>query len=137
MAITFVPQVLPFESDFNTTACFNTGCGVTLVNKAWFLRQFLQQKIKEMSTPLKIRGIRSSKYKSAQFEEVFLFLLGENMENRQVYTLFKYKLHLIEGLQVNILVGDNIFTLKGFILNFRISHVIVRSCEVIISIKTK
>lgn len=91
-----------------------------------------------MSTPLKVRGIGSSKYKSAQFAEVSLFLLDENVEGRQVYALFKYKLHLIEGLQANILVGNNnILGPKSFILNLRISHAIVGSCGVIIPIKAR
>lgn len=52
-----------------------------LVNKAWLLRQLPQQKIKEMSTPLKVREIRTLKYKSTQFIEISLFLPSENVKS--------------------------------------------------------
>ena len=64
-AVTLVPQVLPLESNPGTITCLDTGCGVTLVDKDWLLRQLLDQKIKEMSTPLKVRGIGASKHESA------------------------------------------------------------------------
>lgn len=79
-AVIFVSQVLSLESDPSATACLDTGCGVTLVDKAWLLRQLPHQKIREMSAPLKVRGIRTSKHESAQFAEVLLFLPGKNLE---------------------------------------------------------
>lgn len=50
-----------------------------------------------MSTFLKIKGIETLKYKSAQFAKVLLFLPGENLKSQQVYILFKCKLHLVKG----------------------------------------
>lgn len=51
---------------------------MTFVNKNWLLYQLSDQKIKKMPTSLKIRGIKTLKYKFAQFAEVFLFLSGES-----------------------------------------------------------
>lgn len=74
--------MFPLESDPSATACLDTGCGITLVNKTWLLHKFSHQKIREMSTPLKVREIKTSKYESAQFAEVFLFLPGENLKSQ-------------------------------------------------------
>lgn len=90
-----------------------------------------------MSTPLKIRGIRSSKHKSAQFAEVTLFLLGENVEGQHIYALFKCELYLVKDLRANILVENNILAPEGFILNFKRDHAIVESCRVTIAIKAR
>ena len=136
-AVTFVPQVLPLESDPSATACFDTGCSITLVNKAWLLRQLSHQKIKEMSSPLKVRGIETSKHESAQFAEVSLFLPGENLEGQQVYASFKCELHQVDGLRANILIGNNILAPEGFILNFKMGHAVVRSYRVTIPIKAR
>ena len=84
--MTLVSQVLPLESDPSTTACLDTSCSVTLVDKNWLLRQLSDQKIKEMSTPLKVRGIEASKHESAQFAELSLFLPGEDDKRQKVYT---------------------------------------------------
>lgn len=133
--MTLVPQVLPLKSDPSATACLDTGCGVIFVDKNWLLRQIPNQKIKEMSIPLKIRGIGASKHKSAQFAELSLFLLGENDKEQKVYASFKYELHLVEGLRAKMLIGNNILALENLVLNIGLGHSIVGSCGVKITIK--
>lgn len=135
--MTLVPQVLPLESDTGVTACLDTGCGVTLVDKDWLLRQLPDQKIKEMSTPLKVRGIGASKHESAQFAELSLFLPGENNKGQKVYASFKCELHLVEGLRANMLIGNNILAPENFVLNIRLGHAVVGSCGVKIIINAR
>lgn len=135
--VTFISQVLLLKSDLSATACLDTRCDITFVDKAWFLRQLFGQKIKEMSISLKVKGIKTLKYKSAQFPKVFLFLSGTNVRGQQVYTSFKYKLHLAERLRANILVRNDILASEGFILNLKISHALVKSCGVTIPIKVR
>lgn len=129
--------MLPLETDSSATACLNTGCGITFVDKDWLLRQLPNQKIKGMSIPLKIRGIGTSKHKSAQFVEVSLFLPGESNKGQKVYISVRCKLHLVEGLRANILIGNNILALKSFVLNIGLGHVLIESCRVKITIKAR
>ena len=136
-AVTLLPQVLPLESDPSATACLDTGCGVTLVDKDWLLRQLPYQKIKEMSTPLKVRGIGASKHKSAQFAELSLFLPGEDNEGQKVYASIRCELHLVEGLRANILIGNDIFAPESFVLNVGLGHALVGSCGVKIAIRAR
>ena len=136
-AVTLLPQVLPLESDPSATACLNTGCGVTLVNKDWLLRQLPNQKIKEMSTPLKVRGIGTLKHESAQFAELSLFLLGEDNEEQKVYASIRCKLYLVEGLRANILVDNDILAPESFVLNVGLGHALVGSCGVKIAIRAR
>ena len=136
-AVTLVPWVLSLEADPSSTACLDTGCGVTLVDKDWLLRQLPDQKIKEMSTPLKVRGIGTSKHESAQFAEVSLFLPGESNEGQRVYASIRCELHLVEGLRANILIGNNILAPESFVLNIGLGHALIGSCGVKITIKAK
>ena len=39
-AVTLAPEYLPQGFDPNSTACFDTGCGVTFVDKYWLLKRF-------------------------------------------------------------------------------------------------
>lgn len=90
-----------------------------------------------MSIPLKVRGIETSKHKSTQFAEVFLFLLGESDEGQKVYTSIKCKLHLVEGLRANILIGNNILAPESFVLNVALGYTLVGSCRVKITIRAR
>ena len=136
-AVTLVPRVLPLKTNPSATACLDTGCGVTLVDKDWLLRQLPHQKIKEMSIPLKIRGIGTSKHESAQFAEVALFLPGESNKGQRVYASIRCELHLVEGLRANILIGNNILAPESFVLNVGLGHALVGSCGVKIAIRAK
>lgn len=110
---------------------------MTLVDKDWLLRQLPHQKIKEISTPLKVRGIRTSKHESAQFAEVSLFFLGESDEGQRVYAFIRCELHLVEGLRANILIGNDILAPESFVLNVALDHALVESCRVKITIRAR
>ena len=90
-----------------------------------------------MSTPLKVRGIRASKHKFAQFAELSLFLPGENNKGHKVYASIRCELHLVEGLKANILIGNNILAPENLVLNVRLGHALMGSCGVKITIKAK
>ena len=135
--VTFVLQVLPLESDPSATACLDTGCVMTLVDKDWLLRQLPGQKIKEMSTPLRVKGIEASRHESNHFAELSLFFPKENGEREMVYAFIKCELHLVKGLRANILIGNDILAPEGFVINIELGHVVVRSCGVKITIRIR
>lgn len=137
IAVTLVPWVLSLETDPSATICLNTGCGVTFVNKNWLLRQLPYLKIKEISTPLKIREIRTSKHKSAQFAEVSFFFPGKSDKGQKVYASIRCELHLVKRLRANILIGNNILAAESFVLNVALSHALVESCGVKITIRAR
>lgn len=97
-SITLVPHFYPPDLDPVATASFNTGCRVTLIDKAWLLTHLPHQKISTISTPLNVRGIGTSKHKSAQFAALSLYFLGEDETGQRMYALIKCELHLIDSL---------------------------------------
>lgn len=81
VAVTLIFQVFFLKSDSSTTTCLDREYNITFIHRAWLLHQLFKQKIKEMSSPLKVKEIKILKHKFAQFAEVFLFLLDTNVEN--------------------------------------------------------
>lgn len=49
---------------------------------------------------------------------MILFILGFNYDATKVFACIKYKLHLVESLKANILIGNKIFCTKRFSVNF-------------------
>lgn len=72
-AITLNPHYLPRDPGLESTACFDMGCKVTLVDKSWLSRQLPGQKISTMSTPLKVRGIGAPRHESEEFAALSLY----------------------------------------------------------------
>lgn len=66
-----------------------------------------------------------------------LYIVGFSCDGTEVYMCIKYKLHLIEGLKANILIGNNIFYIDGFLINFVSTFIYIQSCgvDIIINIK--
>ena len=136
-SVTLVPQLIPPDSDPAATACPDTDCGVTLVDKAWLLSHLPHQKISTMSTLTNIRGIGTSKHESAQFAALSLYFPGEDQAGQQVYASIRCELHLVDGLRANILVGNNILSPEGFAININKNRALIRSCGVTIPINAK
>lgn len=90
-----------------------------------------------MSTSLKVRGIDSSKHKSAEFAILSLYLPGRNNAGELVYTLFKCEIYLVDGLQANLLIGNDILSPEHLIINIGKKTALLRSCGVTIEVNTK
>ncbi len=136
-SITLVPHLLPPTLDPAATACLDTGCGVTLIDKVWLLSYLSYQKISTMSTHLNVRGIGTSKHESAQFAALSLYFPGEDQAGQRVYASIKCELHLVDSLRANILVGNDILSPEGFVININKNHALIGSCGVTIPINTK
>lgn len=67
---------------------------------------------------LKIRGISTFKYKSKKFFLITFYIPGLNQEVSDIYVCIKCKLHLVDGLKANMLIGNNVFYIEGFSIDF-------------------
>lgn len=135
--ITLTLEHLPSDSNPNSIACLNTGCGVTLVDKAWLSKCFPIQKTNIMSMPLRVRGIGFSKYKSREYRGLSLYFPGKDDADLQVYISLTYKIHLVKGLRVNLLIGNDIMSLENFIIDVRKKSVFIGSCGMTVPINAK
>lgn len=71
-----------------------------------------------MPVPFKIRGISTSKHKSENFALTTVYISCFDKNGHEVYTSITCKLHLVDGLKANMLVGNDVLCIKGFAINF-------------------
>ena len=116
-SITFDPAILPAISNPDTLVCLDTGCGVSLVDKAWLAKKHSSQKINTMPVPLKVRGIGASRHESGKFALTALYMPGLDREGSEVYACVQCKLHLVNSLKANMLIGNNVLCTGGFTIN--------------------
>ncbi len=135
--ITLTPEHPPPDSDPDSTAYLDTGCGVTLVDKAWISKRLPMQKVNTMSTPLKVRGIGASKYESGEFAALSLYFPEKNNAGQQVYASLTCEIHLVEGLRANILIGNDIMSPESFVIDVKKKSVLIGSCGVTVPIDAR
>ena len=136
-SITFDPAILPAISDPDTLVCLDTGCGVRLVDKAWLVKKHLSQKISTMPVPLKVRGIGASRHESGEFAFTALYMPGLNQEGSEVYAYVQCKLHLVDGLKANMLIGNDVLYTESFTINLASASAHILSCGVTIVINAR
>lgn len=115
----------------------DTGCGVTFVVKDWLLKHLPDQKINTISTFLKVREIKASKYEFVEFAALSLYFLDRDNAEQLVYVLFKCEIYLGNRFQVNLLIENNILSSKGFVINIKKKKVLIETCGVTIAINAK
>ena len=136
-ALTLAPEHLSQGSDPDTTACLDTGCGVTLVDKHWLLKRLPNQKINTMSSPLKVRGMGASKHESSEFAALSLYFSGKNNVGDLVYAALQCEIHLVEGLYANLLIGNDIRSPEAMVIDLGKKTALIDACKVTINVNTK
>ena len=128
---------ISLHTDVMSLYYLDTGCGVTLVNRAWFLEKAPTEKILKMATLLKVRGIRFSKYESDEFISISLYFPDFDSTNRPAYTNIHRKLHIVERLKANLLVGNNILATERVIINLANKSAMISSSQLTIFIAAR
>lgn len=90
-----------------------------------------------MSIFLKIRDIGISKNKSDDFVLTTISIYSIDKKNREIYAYISCKIHLVNRLKTNILVGSNLFDIEGFAINLSTSLALIHSYDVKIDINTR
>lgn len=90
-----------------------------------------------MSIPLKVGGIRASRYKCEKFAALFLYFLGTNDAGKLVYALLRCEIHLVKGLRPSLLIGNDIMSSENFVINIEKKTMLIGSCKVTVSISAR
>lgn len=90
-----------------------------------------------MLVPLKVRGIGASRHKLEKFVLTALYIPGLDQRSTEVYACVKCKLHLVEGLKANILIGNNIFCTKSYTIKLASGFAHILSCRVTIVVSAR
>lgn len=79
---------------------------------------------------LKIRGISAMKHESKKFILIILYFLSLKQWGKEIHTYIRYKVYLVDGLKVNMLINNNLLGIKGFFINFGIFLSYIESCNI-------
>ena len=135
--ITFDPTALPSLTDPNGLIFLDIGYGVTLVDRVWLAKKLSSQKISAIPELLKVKGIKALKHKSGNFTFITIYIPGIDKKSRDVYASISCKLHLVDRLKINMLMGNNLLCTEGFAINLSTFFTLIQSCDVKIDINAR
>lgn len=87
-----------------------------------------------MLVRLGVRGIGASKHMSEKFAFTIIYISSIDKNGRKIYVCINRKLHLIDGLKANILIGNNVLCIKSFAINRSTSSTFIYNWDIKIDI---
>jgi len=91
-------------------------------------------KILKIASLLSIQGIRSNRYNTSKFIVTPIYLLRKK-DNRDILSIVRRELYIIDSLRAYIFIRNNIISLKGISINIANKEVYIASYSIIIYIK--
>lgn len=64
--------------------CFDTGCSITLVDRAWLKQVLLDKEVRRMASPIMVRGLGSNKHQTSEYAIFPLLLPGRDKTGKRV-----------------------------------------------------
>lgn len=123
------------SSDCNS--CMDTGCGTMLINREWLKNQLPKAKILKMATPLKVRGMGTSKHKTNKYILKTLYFPAISNKGQQVVACIHCELYFVNNLRANILIGNDIIGAKGITIDIAKEKAYIPGCQATISITAR
>lgn len=128
---------LPDIVNFDACRCLNTSCAVTLIDRRWLACLLPDQPINKIATLLSMRSIGFSKHKTDEYVCAPLYLIGTKNDNWPAYAFFHRELHLIDSLKANILIGNNIISSEGILIDISKRLAYISSCGIKLKVDAK
>lgn len=126
------------EDSFNPeSCCFDSGAGITLVDREFFRRQAGHKiSICTMATPITVRGIGITKHATDEYA-IVPFMFEGTQKEQSVLAKFWREVYLVDNLKANLLIGIDIMGPELVVVDMGRKRVILGSCDVEVSIEIK
>lgn len=87
-----------------------------------------------MSVLLKIRSIDALKHQSREFALKTIYISDIDKKNHEIYASISCKLHLVDGLKANMLIGNDVLCTEDFAINLFTSFNLIHRCGIRIKV---
>ena len=119
------------ENEKKSDVCFDIDASVTLIDAAFFHRQNPGVSIRQMATPLTVRGLGISQHQSSDYAIVPMYFVGVKDDN-SAKALIRREVHLVDNLKTNMLIGNDVTVPESVVLDLAKKQALIDSCGVTI-----
>jgi len=105
--------------------CLNTECTMSLVNKEFLMKQALKTTIKQMSSPIQVKGIGVKTHQCEKYMNLAIYLSG----NKTRTTVIEQEVHIVKDLKVKMLVSLDILSPEKIFIMMNNIKAVIKSCN--------
>ena len=110
--------------------CVDTGCSLTLIDRAWLLSQAPKAEIRTMACPVTVRGIGSDRYATAEYVILDIYMPGTHDDGASANACITREAHVVDGLKAKMLLGVDVMGPEHMDISLAKRSVYVGSCKV-------
>lgn len=99
-----------------------------LVDQDWLKTQLPEAKILKIVILLKVRGIGTSKHETDKYVLEALYFPAISDKGQQVIACIRRKLHFVDNLRANILIGNDVIGPKKITINMAKEKAYILGC---------
>ena len=106
--------------------CWDTGCSVTLIDRAFLQEQLPKHQILLKDSPLVVRGIGSNQHTTAEYVNLNIYVPGSHdADGRPVQALLKRPAFIVDDLRAKMLIGMDILASEhiDLVISTRTGHI--------------
>ena len=111
-----------------TEVCLDTGCSVTLVDRACLKKTLPNALIKKMATPMPVRGVGNKIVRTDEYVQIEMFVPG-TIDGKPATGSFVMEAHIVDDLKANMLIGIDNLEPQGITIDFKTATANVGACD--------
>ena len=118
--------------------CLDTGCSVSLADRAWIKECMPDIEIRKMASPITVRGLGSARHQTDEYVILPIYFPGKTKDGQEVTAkTAPREIHLVDELKAKMLVGMDIMKPEGIDVLSSRSVASISSCKVDVPIELK
>ena len=118
------------------SVCMDSGCSVTLIDRAFLLEQAPNIHIRTMASPISVRGIGSNHHSTKEYVLLEMYLPGKR-NGKDVRAKITREAHLVDGLKAKMLLGTDVIGPEKIDLITSRNEAYIGSCDTTVAIDLK
>ena len=106
--------------------CWDTGCSVTLIDRAFLETQLPRHRILQKDHPLLVRGIGANHHSTTQYVNLDIYVPGHHdSDGRPVEALLRHQAFVVDNLRAKMLIGMDILASEDvdLLISTRSGHI--------------
>ena len=108
--------------------CLDSGCGVTLIDRAYLLKVLPKASISKMPISIPVRGIGNKILRTDEYTLIKMAINGL-IDDKAAQAIITIEAHIVDDLKANALIGSDTLKPQGMCLDFEKETVTIGTCK--------
>jgi len=109
-------------------ACVDTGCSMTLIDRALLQRLLPDLKLSRLSSPISVRGLGDAMHQSSEYARISITIDG-TLDEKLATSILTMEVHIVDNLRANLLIGNDVIVPERMKLDPASQRMTIGSCQ--------